>query len=151
MVWKKFCTFNLRVRGLICQDCVYMKIVVILESILGKIRLTAFIQTDATRKLINGELCKKHSQIIFVIQYNLPLQTKVNIFVGFKNKIRFQIYSQTLSVAHYCQASSFAPIMYFLVLLSALLACTAGKCYSYRNLTLDGPDIQYLYMYLRTE
>jgi hypothetical protein len=41
--------------------------------------------------------------------------------------------------------------MYFLVLLSALLACAAGKCYSYRKVMLDGPDIQDLYMYLRTE
>jgi len=37
--------------------------------------------------------------------------------------------------------------MMFLVLLSALLACAAGKCYSYSNVILDGPDIQDLYMY----
>jgi len=36
--------------------------------------------------------------------------------------------------------------MYFLVLLSALLACAVGKCYN-SNLILDGPDIQDRYMY----
>ena len=41
--------------------------------------------------------------------------------------------------------------MYFLVLLSALLACAAGKCYSYSNVILDGSDIQDRYMYLWTE
>jgi len=41
--------------------------------------------------------------------------------------------------------------MYCLVLLSALLACAAGKCYSYSNVTLDVPDKQDLYMYLSTE
>jgi len=48
-------------------------------------------------------------------------------------------------VAHYCQASSFASIMYFLVLLSALFVCAAGKCYSYSNVMLDGADIQDIY------
>jgi len=38
--------------------------------------------------------------------------------------------------------------MLFLVLLSALLACAAGKCYSYTNVILDGPNIQDRYMYL---
>jgi len=41
--------------------------------------------------------------------------------------------------------------MYLLVLLSALLACAAGKCYSYSNVMLDGPDIEELYMYLWTK
>jgi hypothetical protein len=41
--------------------------------------------------------------------------------------------------------------MYCLVLLSALLACAAGKCYSCSNVILDGPDIQDLYMCLWTE
>ena len=44
-------------------------------------------------------------------------------------------------MVHYCQASSFPSNMYFLVLLSALLACAAGKYYSYSNVMLDGPDI----------
>jgi len=38
--------------------------------------------------------------------------------------------------------------MYCLVLLSALLACAAGKCYSYSNVILDFPDTQDRYMYL---
>jgi len=41
--------------------------------------------------------------------------------------------------------------MYFLVLLSALLACAAGKCYSYSNVILDGPDIQDQYVSLWIE
>ena len=44
-------------------------------------------------------------------------------------------------MAHYCQAPSFASNMYCLVLLSVLLACAAGKCYSYSNVMLDGPDV----------
>jgi len=53
-----------------------------------------------------------------------------------------------MPVAHYCHASSFASIMHFLVLLSALFASAAGKCYSYSNLMLDGPGIQDRYMCL---
>jgi hypothetical protein len=34
------------------------------------------------------------------------------------------------------------------VLLSALLACAAGKCYSYSNVILDGPDIQDRHIYI---
>ena len=49
---------------------------------------------------------------------------------------------------HYCQASSFTSVMYFLVLLSALLACAAAKCYSYSNVMLDGPVIQDIYIYM---
>jgi len=41
--------------------------------------------------------------------------------------------------------------MLFLVLLSALLTCAAGKCYSYSNVMLDGPDMQDRYIYLWTE
>jgi hypothetical protein len=37
------------------------------------------------------------------------------------------------------------------VLLSALLAYAAGTFYNYRNVLLDGPDIQDRYMYLWTE
>jgi len=38
--------------------------------------------------------------------------------------------------------------MYCLVLLSALLACAAGKCYSYSNVMLDGQDVQDQYIYV---
>jgi hypothetical protein len=50
-------------------------------------------------------------------------------------------------VAHYCQTSSFASNMQFLVLLlSALLACAASKCYSYSNVILDGRTYR-IYIY----
>jgi hypothetical protein len=43
MAWGNSDTFDLTVSDLNCQDCVYTKIVDILEAILGKIRLNAFI------------------------------------------------------------------------------------------------------------
>ena len=42
-------TLDPTVRDFIRQDCVYIKTVFILESISGKIKLIAFIQTVATR------------------------------------------------------------------------------------------------------
>jgi hypothetical protein len=46
-------------------------------------------------------------------------------------------------VANYCQGYSFATIMYFLVLLSTLIACIAVyKCTSYGTVILDCPEVQ---------
>jgi len=41
-------------------------------------RVSNQFQLTIISQLIDDELCKKHSQIIIVIQINLPLQAKVN-------------------------------------------------------------------------
>ena len=70
-----------RLSVLICQDCMYIKIFIILGLILSTIGLIAFIQSQHDNRLTVD--CVKNLQIIFLVQNNLPLQTKVNCFISF--------------------------------------------------------------------